>query len=94
MITQILDTDFLIENRCFLFTDFKQTFSFSLFKSSDIVRRPQNLKKISQNYLNSNVTPKQSGLLFQICVAFSEYLNFINKIKKLSKIAVFAICFL
>ena len=41
--------------------------------SSDIVRRPQFFLK----YL---VTSKQSEIIFQICVTFSEYLNFIRGI--------------
>ena len=47
------------------------------FKSSDIVRRPQNLKKKLSYFffkLLSNV--KTSKLFFQIFVTFSEYLNF------------------
>ena len=47
-----------------------------LFKSSDIVRRPQNLKKSPTLFWNFLQTSKQGGRYFQICVAFSEYLNF------------------
>ena len=47
-----------------------------LFQSSNIMRRPQNLRKISHLfwYLLNNV--KSSGIFFQIFVAFSENLKF------------------
>ena len=87
MIIQILDTDFVIEDRCFLFSHFKQTFSFSL----RYCEKASKFGEISHLVLEllSNVKSKQIGLLFQIFVAFSEYLNFINKIKNLTKIAIF-----
>ena len=42
------------------------------------MRRPQILRKSPNFFKNYLVTSKQNGRFFQILVAFSEYLNFIN----------------
>ena len=45
--------------------------------SLDIVRRPQNLKKIAHLFWRYWVNVKTNGFIFQIFVAFSKNLNFI-----------------
>ena len=53
------------------------TLKFPIFQSSDIVRRPQNLKKSPTCFDIYSVTSKQVGYFLQNFVAFSDNLNFI-----------------